>query len=149
MKKIVFLMLAACVVMMVGCKKTDEGDGPSGGNGTDTAALVKHNVELRYDGRTDEGCIHLAMDTIRKYNDDKSVDTIFLIADPYNQFSTWNTQMTQDAVNYLRDRHNVNPDKVFGKGELQLNNNSVIDNPEITRFFRDTLRYNVTMHYTK
>ena len=142
MKKFVLMMLAVGVVMMVGCKKTEEGDGPSGGNGTDTAAVVKHNVELRYDGRTDEGCIHLAMDTIRKYNDDKSVDTIFLIADPYDQFSTFGTQFMQEAVNYLRERHEVNPDKVFGKGDLKLSS-IMVDHPEIVSFFADTLKYNV------
>ena len=129
--------------MMVGCKKTEEGEGPSGGNGTDTAAVVKHNVELVYGANNYQ---HISLDTIRKYNADEAVDTIFMIPQPYNAFSTVSTSFLQDMVIALRERHNVNPDKVFGKGELQLNSASVVDNYEIVRFFRDTLRYNVTYY---
>ena len=141
MKKIVLMMLAAGVMMMVGCKKTEEVEGPTGGNGTDTAAVVKHNVELVYENGQYQ---NIAMDTIRKYNADETVDTIFMVPRYYNDFSTAQTQSLQGLVNRLRDRHNVNPDKVFGKGELQLNNDAVT--AEIVRFFEDTLRYNVTYH---
>mgnify|MGYP003299675246 CR=1 FL=1 len=62
-----------------------------------------------------------------------------------NQFSTLNTnQLKNYLIPLLRERHNVNPNKVFGKGELQLKNESIMNNPEIIRFFADTLRYNVT-----
>ena len=143
MKKIVFLMLAAGVVMMVGCKKTEEGDGPSGGNGTDTAAVVKHNVELVY-GQALAQWQNISIDTLQKYNNDKEVDTIFMIPENYNQYSTVSTNALKNIASALRERHNVNPDKVFGKGELMLGNDETIDHPEIRRFFEDTLRYNVT-----
>ena len=130
-------------MMMVGCKKTEDGEGPSGGNGTDTAAVVKHNVELRYDLNTYEGVENISFDTIRKYNNDADVDTIFMIPDPYTQMATWDIRGVQNAVDYLRERHNVNPDKVFGKGDLLLNGPITDNYPEIVRFFQDTLKYNV------
>ncbi|MFQ6760089.1 MAG: hypothetical protein ACLRFM_01640 [Alphaproteobacteria bacterium] len=103
----------------------------------------KHNVELKYDGRTAAGCVNVAMDTIYKYNSDPTVDSIFMIPDPINQFATANSQYMRNVVNYLRERHNVNPNKVFGKGDIVLNNMVIDQNPEIVRFFADTLRYNV------
>ena len=103
----------------------------------------KHNVELKYDGRTNEGCVNIAMDTIYKYNADPRVDTIFMIPEPKTQFSTWNRTQMQGAVNYLRERHNINPNKVFGKGDLKLNSVVLDQHPEIVRFFADTLKYNV------
>lgn len=109
----------------------------------------KHNVELKYDGRTVEGCVNIAMDTIYKYNADPNVDTIFMIPEPYNQFSTWDTRNMQSVVNHLRQRHNVNPNKVFGKGELKLNYGAIENNPEILAFFQDTLRYHVTTNLSK
>ena len=85
------------------------------------------------------------MDTLYKYNADPTVDTIFMIPEMTNQFSTLNTnQLKNYLIPLLRERHNVNPNKVFGRGELQLKNESTINNPEIIRFFRDTLGYNVT-----
>ena len=149
MKKIVFLMLAAGVVMMVGCKKTEEGEGPSGGNGTDTAAVVKHNVELVYGANVNTAWQNISLDTIRKYNDDPTVDTIFMVPELYNQYSTVSTNGLQSVITRLRERHNVNSDKVFGKGELQLQHSSIENNPEIVMFFRDTLRYNVTLRNAK
>ena len=148
MKKIVFLMLAAVVVMMVGCKKTEEGDGPTGGNGTDTVAVVKHNVELVYGPNINTAWQNISIDTLQKYNNDPTVDTIFMIPELYNQYSTVSTNGLKSVITRLRDRHNVNPDKVFGKGELQLWNQAVLDNPEIVRFFQDTLRYTVTYRNT-
>lgn len=144
MKKIVLMMLAVGVVMMVGCKKTEEGDGPLGGNGTDTAAVVKHNVELVYGKNPNTEWQSISLDTIRKYNNDKSVDTIFMVPERVNQYSTMATYQLEMLCDSLRPRHEVNPDKVFGKGELMLSNDATIDHPEIRRFFEDTLRYNVT-----
>jgi len=149
MKKIVLMMLAVGVVMMVGCKKTEEGEGPSGGNGTDTAAVVKHNVELVYGQNINTMWQHIEIDTIQMYCEDKSVDTIFIVPERYNQFSTASINSLNVIVSKLRERHNVNPDKVFGKGELQLYNDAVFDHPEIVRFFADTLGYTVTYDYNK
>ena len=142
MKKIVFLMLAAGVMMMVGCKKTEEGDGPTGGNGTDTVSVVKHNVELVY-GLNDY--VNISLDTIRKYNNDNNVDTIFMVPNDPAIWGGSNMVGLQSMVNSLRKRHNVNPNKVFGKGELQLRSDAVENHPEIPRFFADTLKYNVVI----
>ena len=86
----------------------------------DNSQPQKHNVELKYDGRTGAGCVNVAMDTISKYIADPTVDTIFMIPDPIDQFATWNAQNMQSVANYLRQRHNVNPKKVFGKGDIKL-----------------------------
>lgn len=141
-----FLMIGILGLIMVGCHKEEEenvGNGGNGGGADTSAVVVKHNVELVYgDGRYQ----NIAMDTIRKYNADETVDTIFMIPQPYNDFSTNTTQYLQYLVNRLRARHNVNPDKVFGKGELQLDSDATLDHPEIVRFFEDTLRYHVTYY---
>ncbi len=105
-----------------------------------TPTTQKHNVELVFADIAQD----LHMDTIYKYNSDPTVDTIFMIPDRYNKYSTLSTNGLKNVANKLRERHNVNPNKVFGKGELQLQNESIVNNPEIVRFFADTLKYNVT-----
>ena len=86
----------------------------------------------------------LPINTIYQYNSDQTVDTIFMVPQSQTQYSTTPTYGLKILVNKLRERHNVNPNKVFGKGELQLKSESIINNPEIVRFFADTLKYNVT-----
>ena len=136
---LVILGLGALTLAFTGCEKDD--NKPT--NPGNPQQPQKHNVELKYDGRTDEGCVNLAMDTICKYNADPTVDTIFMIPEPTNQFATWSANEMRNVANYLRPRHNVNPNKVFGKGDLVLNS-MVTDNcPEIIKFFADTLKYNV------
>ena len=104
----------------------------------------KHNVELMYGNAPSTNWQHIEMDTIYKYNSDPNVDSIFMIPTYYNQFCDLSTNGLKNLATKLRERHNVNPNKVFGKGKLQLKNESTINNPEIVRFFRDTLGYNVT-----
>lgn len=69
-----------------------------------------------------------------------------MIPEYYNQFNSVSTNSLQNIVKKLRERHNINPNKVFGKGELQLNSASTINNPEIVKFFQDTLGYYVTYY---
>ncbi len=128
-------------MMMVGCKKTEEGEGPSGGNGTDTAAVVKHNVELVY-GPSLAQWQNISLDTLQKYNNDKSVDTIFMVPESSDMWSTAGSTGLKNIIIELRPRHDVNPDKVFGKGDLKLSS-IMVDHPEIVSFFADTLKYNV------
>ena len=61
------------------------------------------------------------------------------------QFNGLSTSALQTRVEKLRERHNVNPNKVFGKGDIQFKQSAVENNPEIVRFFADTLKYNVTL----
>ena len=89
---------------------------------------------------------NISFDTLNKYNSDPTIDTIFMIPEMSNQYSTFTTTQLQTLVNKLRERHNVNPNKVFGKGELQLKDESVAGYPEIIKFFADTLKYTVTYH---
>ena len=104
----------------------------------------KHNVELVYGKLPSTQWQNISLDTLYKYNFDPTVDSIFMIPETHNQYGTFPTNQLKTLVTKLRERHNVNPNKVFGKGELQLKNESIINNPEIVRFFADTLRYNVT-----
>lgn len=105
----------------------------------------KHNVELVY-RYIDED---LPLDTIRKYASSQNVDSVLMIPKFTYQHSTAGTAALRNIANKLRTRHNENPRKVFGKGELQLSSASVENNPEIVRFFRDTLMYNVVLVNTK
>lgn len=151
LKKGLVMGLLAALPMFNACEKPDPAPEPTPVTPTDTTTPVtpvvqKHNVELVYENGQYQ---NIAMDTIRKYNADETVDTIFMVPRYYNDFSTDQTQSLQGLVNRLRDRHNVNPAKVRGKGELQLNSASVADNYEIVRFFRDTLGYDVTYYVAK
>ncbi len=132
-------ILVALPFAFGGCEKDPVK--PDNGNNNNQQ---KHNVELVYGTNPNIQWQNISMDTINKYNSDKTVDTIFMIPEIYNQYSTISTTGLKNLVNLLRERHNVNPKKVFGKGELQLKAESIINNPEIVRFFADTLRYNVT-----
>ena len=150
MKKIVFLMLAAgaLVVCMASCHKDEENNTNTNTTPQDTSqtAVQKHNVELVYGKKPSTQWQHIELDTIHNYSNDQNVDTIFMVPEVYNQYSTFTTTQLQTIVPKLRERHNVNPDKVFGKGELQLNSQAVVNNYEIVRFFEDTLRYHVTYY---
>lgn len=123
-KGLAFAGLAA--LPFAGCDKTKDDNGTK-----PTETPKKHNVELRFDGRTEAGCVNIAMDTIYKYNADPNVDSILMIADPYVQFETWDRLGMNDAVNYLEARIAVNPNKVFGKGKLLLKPEFVEQNPDI------------------
>lgn len=141
------IMFTACglfvlLPLLTSCGKDTE---PNRNNPDTPQPQQKHNVELVY---SNGEYTHIELDTINKYNTDQNVDTIFLIPNPYNTFSTLTTNQLQKRVNRLRECHNVNPEKVFGKGELQLWNQSVLNNPEIVRFFADTLKYDVTYYNT-
>lgn len=126
------VMAVATITLVVSCDKDNQNQ--------EQPENKKHNVELKYKS----GLQGIEMDSIYKYNSDPTVDTIFMIPEMYNQFSTLTTNQLKTRINLLRERHNVNPNKVFGKGELQLKNESIMNNLEIVRFFADTLRYNVT-----
>lgn len=144
-KRILFTAcgLFALLPLLTSCGK--ENAEPNRNNPDTPQPQQKHNVELVY---SNGEYTHIELDTINKYNTDQNVDTIFLIPNPYNTFSTLTTNQLQKRVNRLRECHNVNPEKVFGKGELQLWNQSVLNNPEIVRFFADTLKYDVTYYNT-
>ena len=67
-----------------------------------------------------------------------------MIPEETNQFATLSaTPFKNIIIPKLRERHNINPNKVFGKGDLELSTTIVSQNPEIVRFFADTLKYNV------
>lgn len=137
-------VLAGTILMSLpftfgGCEKTSlEPDNPN------TTEPKKHNVELVYNKDPDTQWQNISLDTLYKYNSDPTIDTIFMVPDHYNQYSTFSTNQLKYIIPLLRQRHNVNPNKVLGKGEMELNAESVINNPEIVRFFADTLKYNVT-----
>ncbi len=137
----IVLSLAIAALPLAGCDKTKDDNGTK-----PTPTPKKHNVELRFDGRTDAGCVNVAMDTIRKYNADPTVDSILMIADPYFQFETWDTQAMNNAVNYLTQRRDVNPNKVFGKGPLKLDRSVVEAGPDIVAALQN-MGFTVITHY--
>ena len=104
----------------------------------------KHNVELVYGNNVRTTWQNISRDTLYKYNADPTVDTIFVIPERSNQFSTWPTENVNYLVDTLRDRHNINPNKIFGKGEMQLSADAVRDRTDLVVFLRDTMLYNVT-----
>ncbi|MBR3783278.1 MAG: hypothetical protein IKJ78_02270 [Bacteroidales bacterium] len=150
MKKNVLFGAAVALLFAFGACTKDapapDNGGTTSGGGTTPQPQQKHNVELVYGRVPATTWQHIEMDTLYKYSEDKTVDTIFMIPEMTNQFSTNSTNGLKNLINLLRERHNVNPDKVFGKGELQLDADAVRDNIEIVRFFADTLKYKVTYY---
>jgi hypothetical protein len=133
------LLLGLCALPFAGCEK--DNTEPNRGNNNQPQ---KHNVELKYGETPSTNWQHIEMDTIYNYCSDPTVDSIFMIPEITSQFDGLSTVSLKGLASKLRERHNVNPNKVFGKGNLILNAESVQNNPEIVRFFADTLRYNVT-----
>jgi hypothetical protein len=131
--------MLATLPMVCACEK--ENNEPNNHNTTQ-----KHNVELVYGNKPSTNWQHIEMDTIYKYNSDPTVDTIFMIPEYYNQFTSLSASGLKNLANKLRERHNVNPNKVFGKGELQLHDEAVAGHPEILKFFADTLKYDITYY---
>ncbi len=102
-----------------------------------------HNVELKYGKSPSTQWQNISIDTLNKYNSDPTVDTIFIIPEQANQYSTLSTNGCKIIIDHLRERKKVNPNKVFGKGDIELKAESVQNNPEISRFFADTLGHHV------
>ena len=140
LKALTGVMLFA-VPMLVACEK--ENTASNNNDGTGGITQPKHNVELVYGKSYITEWHNISLDTINKYNKDETVDSIFMVPDPNTQFATNNATQMRNAVKYFRERHNVNPKKVFGKGDLKINSMVIEDHPEIVRFFADTLKYNV------
>ena len=150
-KGLVFLGLMALPFAFAGCEKETVEPSRTGGNtNPDNPQPQKHNVELVYGQDSESQWQNISFDTLSKYNNDQTVDTIFMVPERYTQFSTLSTnQLRNYVVPQLRERYNVNPNKILGKGELQLKADAVRNNMEIVRFFADTLKYNVTYNEQK
>lgn len=138
LKRIFAGVMLVAVPVFTSCEKAPE-PAPNGGNNQPQ----KHNVELVYGDKPSTNWQHIEMDTIYKYNADTTVDSIFMVPERAEQFSNLSANSMRECANRLRSRHNVNPNKVFGKGDLELKADVVVNNPEIVRFFADTLKYNV------
>lgn len=139
-KGLAFAGLAA--LPFAGCDKTKDDNGTK-----PTETPKKHNVELRFDfPRDDVGLVHIAMDTIYKYNADPTVDSILMIADPYVQGEAWDARGANNVVNYLSQRRDVNPNKVFGKGPLKLAQGTAEANPDIVAALQN-MGFTVVTHY--
>lgn len=134
----------AAAMMVAGCEKEPAEPNRNNPSNPSNPQQPKHNVELVYDANL----VGIELSRIQDSLANSNVDSIFMVPDHYNQYSTTPTNGLKIIVKQLRDRHNLNPDKVFGKGELQLWNQSVLNNPEIVRFFADTLKYDVTYYNT-
>ncbi|MBP9999838.1 MAG: hypothetical protein KBT14_04090 [Proteobacteria bacterium] len=136
-------VLAGTILMSLpfsfgGCEKTSlEPDNPN------TTEPKKHNVELVYGDKPSTNWQNISFDTLYKYNADPTVDSIFMILEKQNQFSALSTNSLKQCATRLRDRHNVNPKKIFGKGNFEVSTEAVQNNNEIIRLLADTLGYNV------
>ena len=133
------MLFGAMVVFpfaFAGCGKenpTTDNGGTNSGGGT-TTQPQKHNVELVYGNKPSTNWQHIELDIIQEYSNDPTVDTIFMIPDNYRQFSALSTSSLKNCVSQLRVRHNVNPNKVFGKEPFEVCGSSVQNNPENVDF---------------
>lgn len=144
-KKVLTGIMLVAVPVFVSCEKDNEKPNENGGNNQPQ----KHNVELRYGHDFNTQWQNISMDTLYKYNSDQTVDSIFMVLEDPHQFNTLSTSNLKKLRNMLSERHNINTNKIFGKGEMQLKNSSITNNPEIVRFFADTLKYTVTYRDAK
>lgn len=141
LKALTGVMLFA-VPMLVACEKENTASNNNDGTGGNTQP--KHNVELVYGKDYTTQWQNISLDTLNKYNKDETVDSIFMIPEKTNQFATLSaTPFKNIIIPKLRERHNVNPNKVFGKGDIVINDIVTDNHPEILKFFADTLKYNV------
>jgi len=137
--------IALLTTALISCNKEEETNTNTTPQDTTQTTTQKHNVELVYDANLNGLELSRIQDSLAK----SDVDTVFMVPEGYNQYSTVSTVVLQYLVAQLRDRKNINPNKVWGKGELQLKASSVDGYPEIRSFFSDTLGYNVTLTYQK
>ena len=102
----------------------------------------KHNVELVLrQGQP------LPRDSIVLYANDPTVDSILLPLERYNIYAGLSANGVENLVISMRECKNIKPEKVFGKGEMQLANDVVLANLNNNIIFlRDTMRYKVTAY---
>ena len=132
-------VLVALPFVFGGCEK----DPVKPNNGNNNNNQQKHNVELVYGDKPSTNWQNISFDTLCKYNSDPTVDSIFMVLEKQNQFSALSTNSLKQCATRLRERHNVNPKKIFGKGNFEVAREAVQNNDEITRLLADTLGYNV------
>lgn len=132
-KAVLFGGLVALPFAFAGCEKDDNKP-----NTPSTPQQQKHNVEFTYDVSLNG----IPLDTISKYAARSDIDTIFLIPESIYQFEALSTSQMNTRRKGLRNRRNIDPNKVFGKGDMYLNSETQSE-PAIERFFADTLKYNV------
>lgn len=132
-RSLAILGIGALSFFFSGCEK-DKPEPNNPGN----PQQQKHNVEFTYDVSLNG----IPLDTISKYAARSDIDTIFLIPESIYQFEALSTSQMNTRRKGLRNRRNIDPNKVFGKGDMYLNSETQSE-PAIERFFADTLKYNV------
>lgn len=101
LKKVLAGIMLVAVSVFVSCEKDPVK--PDNNNGNNQQPQ-KHNVELRYGTNSNTQWQNISMDTMYKYNLDPSVDTIFMIPERPEQYSTMSTNGYKTLISYLRDR---------------------------------------------
>lgn len=133
-RSLAILGIGALSFFFSGCEK----EKPEPNDPSNPQQPQKHNVELTYD----RSLSILPIDTVYKYANQSDVDTIFLVPESIYQYSGFAASQLPPYMNALRKRHNIAPNRIFGKGDMYLNN-TVQSEPAVGRFFADTLKYNV------
>lgn len=108
--------------------------------------VQKHNVELVYGDNVNTQWENISLDTLNKYNADPTVDSIFMVLEDPIQYSTSSTNGMRKVRTRLLERHNVNPNKIFGKGEMFINRAIYDEDRHLIEFFNDTLKYYIILH---
>ena len=102
MKKNVLFGAAVALLFAFGACTKDapapDNGGTTSGGGTDPQPQQKHNVELVYGTDADTEWQNISLDTIRKYYADRYVDTIFMVPEMYNQYSTSSTNQLKYII---------------------------------------------------
>ena len=102
-----------------------------------TPTTQKHNVELVYG----DSFQNISMDTLYKYNADPTVDTIFMVLERETVFSGLSLNTTLKLCDSLEVRHNINQNKIFGKGTMNLSQTSV--NERVRDVLENKLKYKI------
>ncbi len=128
-----------------GCTKDEIDNQPQPHDTTPVITTPKRTVDLVYGDNSATEWDNISFDTLNKYSENPDIDTIYLVPEYYHQFTSVSAGMWDYLIPKLRERYNVNQNKITGKGTIELWDRAVNENPNIVPFLHDTLGYNITV----
>lgn len=133
-------------LLFAACEKEEVNNDPQP---TDTTTTVvptnKRTVDLVYGDNSATEWENISFDTLNKYSANPNIDTIYLVPEYYHQFTSASAGIWDYLLPKLRERYNVNTNKIRGKGTIELWDRAVNENPNIVPFLQDTLHYDITV----
>lgn len=134
------------VLPFTACKKEEINEQPQPHDTTPTVVTPKRTVDLVYGDNSATEWNNISFDTLNKYSDNPNIDTIYLVLESPYQFAASSAGIWQYLMPMLRERRNVNPNKITGKGEMFVWDRAINEDSTIVPFLRDTLGYRISIY---